>query len=96
VKLKLKPIDKIISKYYLRFLVVDKPGILSKLSGILGANSISIASVIQKGRSDSRGVPLVFMTHKAMEKDIQKAVKEINELKVVKGKSVLIRVENES
>jgi homoserine dehydrogenase len=95
-KLKLQPIDKIISKYYLRFSVVDKPGILSKLSGILGANSISIASVIQKGRSDSAGVPLVFMTHKAMEKDIQKAVKEINELPVVKGKSILIRVENES
>ena len=95
-KLKLQPIDKIISKYYLRFSVVDKPGILSKLSGILGANSISIASVIQKGRSDSGGVPLVFMTHKAIEKDIQKAVKEINELPVVKGKSILIRVENES
>ena len=94
-KLKLQPIDKIISKYYLRFSVVDKPGILSKLSGILGANSISIASVIQKGRSDSAGVPLVFMTHKAMEKDIQKAVKEINELQVVKGNSILIRVENE-
>ncbi|HJP17195.1 MAG TPA: homoserine dehydrogenase [Nitrospinota bacterium] len=95
-KLKLQPIDRIVSKYYLRFLVMDKPGILSKLSGILGANSISIASVIQKGRSDSDGVPLVFMTHKAMEKDIQKAVKEINELKVVKGKSVLIRIENGS
>ncbi len=95
-KLKLQPIDNIVSKYYLRFLVVDKPGILSKLSGILGANYISIASVIQKGRSDSAGVPLVFMTHKAMEKDIQKAVKEINELKVVKGKSILIRVENRS
>ena len=94
-KLKLQPIDKIISKYYLRFSVVDKPGILSKLSGILGANSISIASVIQKGRSDSAGVPLVFMTHKAIEKDIQKAVKEINELQVVKGNSILIRVENE-
>ncbi len=95
-KFKLKPIDKIISKYYLRFSVLDKPGILSKLSGILGANSISIASVIQKGRSDSGGVPLVFMTHKAMEKDIQKAVKEINKLKVVKGKSILIRIENGS
>lgn len=95
-KLKLKPIDEIVSKYYLRFLVLDEPGILSKLSGILGANSISIESVIQKGRSDSGGVPLVFMTHKAMEKDIQKAVKEINELKVVKEKSILIRVENGS
>lgn len=93
-KLKLQPIDEIASEYYLRFSVVDKPKVLSKLSGILGDNSISIASAIQKGRNESDGVPLVFMTHTARERDIQKAIKEINKLDVVIGKSVLIRVEN--
>ena len=93
---KLKPIDEIVSEYYLRFSVQDKPGILSKLSGILGNHSISIASVIQKGRNQSVSVPLVFMTHKARERDVQKAVDEINKLNVVTGKSILIRVENES
>ena len=93
-KIKLKPIDEIDSEYYLRFSVVDKPGVLSKLSGILGKNSISIASVIQKGRNQTAGVPLVFMTHKATEKDIQKAIKEISKLDIVIGKSILIRVEN--
>ena len=93
---KLKPIDEIVSEYYLRFSVQDKPGILSKLSGILGNHSISIASVIQKGRNQSVSVPLVFMTHKARERDVQKAVEEINKLNVVTGKSILIRVENES
>lgn len=93
-KLKLQPIDEITSEYYLRFSVVDKPKVLSKLSGILGDNSISIASAIQKGRNESDGVPLVFMTHKARERDIQKAIKEINKLDVVIEKSALIRVEN--
>ncbi len=93
-KIKLKPIEEIESEYYLRLSVVDKPGILSKLAGILGNNSISIASVIQKGRNKADGVPLVFMTHNAIERDIQKAIKQINELDIVIGKSVLIRVEN--
>jgi homoserine dehydrogenase len=93
-KIKLKPIDEIDSEYYLRFSVVDKPGVLSKLSGILGKNSISIESVIQKGRNQTAGVPLVFMTHKAIEKDIQNAIKEIGKLDIVIGKSILIRVEN--
>lgn len=93
-KIKLKPIEEIDSEYYLRFSVLDKPGILSKLSGILGENSISISSVIQKGRNEAKGVPLVFMTHHAIERDVQKAIKQINELDVVIGKCVLIRVEN--
>ena len=95
-KIKLKPIDEIDSEYYLRFSVVDKPGVLSKLSGILGKNRISIESVIQKGRNQRLGVPLVFMTHKAIEKDIQNAIKEISKLDIVIGKSILIRVENGS
>ena len=93
-ELELQPIDKIAAEYYLRFSVVDRPKVLSKLSGILGDNSISIASAIQKGRNEPDGVPLVFMTHKAKEKDVQNAVEEINKLDVVVGKSVLIRVEN--
>ena len=91
---KIKSIDNIISEYYIRFSVLDKPGVLSKISGILGNNSISISSVIQKGRGEKGGVPLVVMTHSAKEKDIQKALSEIDRLEVVLDKSVLIRVEN--
>ena len=91
---KIKSIDNIISEYYIRFSVLDKPGVLSKISGILGNNSISISSVIQKGRGEKGGVPLVVMTHSAKEKDIQKALSEIDKLDVVLDKSVLIRVEN--
>ena len=90
----IKNISNIISEYYIRFSVLDKPGVLSKISGVLGNNSISISSVIQKGRGEKGGVPLVIMTHSAKEKDIQKALSEIDKLDAVLDKSVLIRVEN--
>jgi homoserine dehydrogenase len=90
----LKGISEIESEYFLRFSVVDHPGVLSKISGILGKHSISIESMIQRGRGDrGEGVPLVMMCHKANEKNIQSALKEIEELDVVCEKPNLIRVE---
>ena len=89
-----KNISEIESEYFLRFSVLDNPGVLSKISGILGKHSISIESMIQRGRGDrGEGVPLVMMCHKSSEKNIQSALKEIEELDVVCGKSNLIRVE---
>ena len=87
-------IESIDSEYFLRFSVLDNPGVLSRISGILGQHSIGIQSVIQKGRCDEgRGVPLIMMTHHAYEKNIQLALREINELEVVCEKSHFIRVE---
>jgi homoserine dehydrogenase len=91
--LKIKEMDKVISKYYFRFSALDKPGVLSKISGILGNYNISITSVIQKGRKTGEAVPLVVMTHEATEKDVRKAVEEIDQLAIVMGKTVIIRVE---
>ncbi|MBI4378635.1 MAG: homoserine dehydrogenase [Nitrospinae bacterium] len=91
---KIKSIRDIVSEYYIRFSVLDKPGVLSTISGVLGNHSISIASVIQKGRGEKGGVPLVLMTHSAKEEDVQHALSEIDKLDVVFDKSVLIRVEN--
>ncbi|MBT5550401.1 MAG: homoserine dehydrogenase [Nitrospina sp.] len=90
----LKNMSEIESEYFLRFSVLDKPGVLSKISGILGTHSISIESMIQRGRAGGgEGVPLVMMCHKSSEKNIQSALKEIEQLDVVCGKSNLIRVE---
>ena len=86
--------DDVRAMYYFRFSAIDKPGVLSKISGILGKHNISIASVIQKGRRIGRAVPLVVLTHQAREKDVATAVKEINRLSNVAGKSVFIRVED--
>jgi len=85
--------EDVTSMYYFRFSAIDKPGVLSKISGILGKHNISIASVIQKDRHEGKAVPLVVLTHRAREKDVMRAVKEINRLQIVAGKAVYIRVE---
>jgi homoserine dehydrogenase len=85
--------DDVISMYFFRFSAIDKPGVLSRISGILGKYNISIASVIQKDRRAGKAVPLVVLTHRAREKDVRSAVKEINRLPIVADKTVIIRVE---
>ena len=87
------PIDELFTHYYFRFSVVDRPGVLSKISGILGQNNISISSVIQKGREIRGSVPIVMMTHEAREADVRKALAKIDKLDVVTDKSTLIRIE---
>ena len=90
---RVKPIESITSLYYLRFMVDDKPGVLSQISGILGNNNISIGSVIQQGRKAGGTVPLVIMTHTAVERDVRRALQEIDRLPCVGQAAVLIRVE---
>jgi len=92
--LPLMKMEDVTSMYYFRFSAIDKPGVLSKISGILGKHNISIASVIQKDRHEGKAVPLVVLTHRAREKDVMRAVKEINRLPIVVGRAVYIRVEN--
>jgi len=91
----LKPMEECETRYYIRFQALDKPGVLAKIAGILGDRGISISSVIQKDRSEGEGesVPVVIMTSEAVEKDIQSALQEIDELPVILAKSTLIRVE---
>lgn len=91
---KIKPMEETICRYYMRFSVLDRPGVLAGISSVLGEKNISIASVIQKERREGDIVPIVIMTHEAKEKNIQAALKEIDQLTVVKAKTRLIRVEN--
>jgi homoserine dehydrogenase len=92
-QLKIRKMDDITSCYYLRFSAMDKPGVLSRISGVLGSNNISISSVIQKGRGAAEAVPLVMMSHEAVERDVRKALDEINNMDCVAGATVVIRVE---
>ncbi len=92
---RIKSIDDIESNYYFRFTALDKPGVLSRVSGILGSHGISIASVIQKGRREGEAVPLVVLTHKSRESNVKKAISEIDGLDVVSGSSVVMRVEGD-
>jgi homoserine dehydrogenase len=89
----IKPIEEVVTSYYIRFAALDRPGVLSSVSGILGKNSISISSVIQQGRQESGPVPIVMRTHEASEKNVQVALEEISGLEVIAERPVLIRVE---
>lgn len=90
---KLRQIDEIESRYYIRFMVIDKPGVLATISGILGKNGISIASVSQKERKKQATVPIVIVTHEAKEKNLRDALNKIDRLNVVREKSIAIRIE---
>ncbi|NPV03344.1 MAG: homoserine dehydrogenase [Syntrophaceae bacterium] len=93
----LMPMEEIATNYYFRFSALDRPGVLSKISGILGKHNISIAAVIQKGRATDRtgSVPVVMTTHESRERDVRIALKEIDRLAVLKGKTVRIRIEDD-
>ena len=91
--LRLRPMEEISSTYYLRVMMQDRPGVLSQVAGILGRHAISIASVIQKERHHVAAVPVVMMTHEAVERNMRAALAEIDRLPVVAGRTVMLRVE---
>jgi homoserine dehydrogenase len=92
-KINVLDISAIKTRYYLRYSVTDKPGVLAKITSVLGNHDISIASVIQKETKENEMIPLVMMTHLAEEGNLQKALLEINTLDVVKEKTRFLRVE---
>lgn len=91
--LRIRPMEEILAQYYLRFMVLDRPGVLSQIAGVLGRHNISIASVIQQGRKEGQTVPVVIMTHTARERDVQAALREIDKMAFISEPTTLIRVE---
>ena len=89
----LAPFDQVHSEYYLKFRVVDKPGVLSRIAGVLGRHAISIASVLQKGQGQS-AVPIFIVTHRAKESDMRAALAEVDRLPDVLDRTRMIRIEN--
>jgi homoserine dehydrogenase len=90
---KLRKTDDFKSRYYIRFMAVDKPGVLAKISGVLAKLGISIASVTQKERRQERIVPIVMIIHQAREKNLREALQEISRIDAIKEKPVAIRIE---
>ncbi|HKL12751.1 MAG TPA: homoserine dehydrogenase [Halanaerobiales bacterium] len=84
-------IDEIKNLFYLRVLVNDKPGVMSEVTGILGKNQVSLASVLQKHRL-TPVVPLVLVTHPVKEKNLNNSLEELRALKNVKSIESVIRV----
>ncbi len=89
----LRPMEQIRSLYYIRFMVVDRPGVLSQIAGVLGNHGISISSVLQQGRKEGQTVPVVIMTHQAGERNVQHALREIDGMPFISEPTTLIRVE---
>jgi homoserine dehydrogenase len=92
--LSIKPMEQIVTHYYLRFNVKDQPGVLAKIAGVLGDHEISIESMVQPHRHEAEAVPIVFMTHAAEERNVNAALAEINKMDVIHDETLLIRVED--
>lgn len=91
--LRMRPMEEISSLYYLRFMVLDRPGVLSHIAGVLGAHGISISKVLQQGRKEGQTVPVVIMTHQAREREVRLALHEIDTRPFISEPTTLIRVE---
>jgi homoserine dehydrogenase len=89
---RIKDINEVKSRYYLRITAVDKPGVLHEISGILSDLNISIESVSQKKREEGLEVPIFIVTHESLEKNMREALKRIDELDMVKDRTIFIRL----
>jgi homoserine dehydrogenase len=79
---------------YLRLSLKDQPDVIAQVAHVLGKNQISIASIMQKEQNAGEQVPVVFLTHKALEKNYAAAMEEIEKLDVVDGKPVRMAIED--
>lgn len=91
----LLPISESVSRYYINTKVVDRPGVLAGITSAFGENSVSLESVIQKGRKQDP-VSLVFVTHEVQEANLTRALSRIEQLPDVREISNVIRVEGDS
>jgi homoserine dehydrogenase len=86
----IRPMDELCSQYYLNMDVVDRPGVLAAVSTVTAENGVSLASFEQEGLGDD--ARMVFITHKARERDIQDTLEDLRGLDVVKRVGCLLRV----
>jgi homoserine dehydrogenase len=91
---RIKTMDEIVSRYYLRLLVVDRPGVLADVARVLASRQIGISSVIQPEAHAGETTPLILMLHDAPESQLKAAVAEISRIGAVKAPPVHLRVED--
>ncbi|HNW07525.1 MAG: homoserine dehydrogenase [Verrucomicrobia bacterium] len=88
------PIAEVVTRYFVRLNVVDRPGVLAQISALLGAARIGISSVIQPESREGASVPLILMLHDAPSGAVTGALKKIGRLAAVRSAPVMIRVED--
>ncbi|HRU04737.1 MAG TPA: homoserine dehydrogenase [Candidatus Brocadiia bacterium] len=87
------PLEDVESHFYLRFSTVDRPGVLAAITGALGAQSVSLATCVQRGRAAQGPVAIVVTTHRCREGALRKALEKIDSMKdIICRKTILIRM----
>ena len=91
---RLRPIDDLLTRYYIRLNVADQAGVLAQIARVLGDGEISIASVLQKDSDpDTQSAEIVITTHPAREVSLQRALQAIGRLEPVRRVSNMLRIE---
>ncbi len=90
---RVRPIGDVVSEFYLRVHAKDEPGVLGSIASLLGRQGISIASVVQRARSNGGTVPIVIRTHETRERELRRALDRVAKLPTVSGRPVAIRIE---
>jgi homoserine dehydrogenase len=89
------PMGEVVTSYYLRMRVLDRPGVLADITRVLADRSISIEAMIQREPSEGEEqVDLIMLTHEAREKQVDDAIAAIEKLPVVAAKVTRIRMES--
>ncbi len=87
------PMSAHVGAYYLRLMVVDRPGVIADVTAVLRDEGISLESMLQRGRSPGEAVPVVLVTHETRESAMSKALAKIAALNTVMEDPALIRIE---
>ena len=93
-KLKFDKIDERSFSTYLRFEVVDKPGVLSNITNIFSKNKVSIKRLVQNPDKNKKSSSILVITHKSKDKSLSKIIKEISKKRYIKRKPKLIRIDD--
>ena len=89
------PIEDLNTKYYVRFKVADRTGVLAAIANVFARHQVSLFSVVQRGCVDGKSVDLVYVTHTANEQNLEDVLEEIAQLDdVLRAQPSLIRVED--
>ena len=88
------PIERRNGAYYIRLMVIDRPGVIADVSAILRDESISVESLLQRGRDPGETVPVVLTTHETQERAMQAALARMAKLEAVAEPPQVIRIED--
>jgi len=82
------------TRYYLRFRVKDRPGVLARIAGVLGAFDVSIEQMVQEGGGEGEPTTVIILTHTARESAVRQALTEVDRLSHVVAPTLLLRIED--